>query len=222
MAFNYKALFYVENIAFDSSDHWILKAIPVWWSGFECHFFDAGECVKRRLLPHHIQVVAFFFKSMRNFADHLSQKEEPVHEVFVYQLRSVRKCPGLGKMITKLVKKKVLIPFRVHFLMKYRLDSAASKKFQISWLIPIKKRFGSEHFFLPNEIFAGLFSKVQKDRFLMETFIRQNAEKILTILMEGKRPIDRQVEFDAEKRGQALKDNVFAVSQLHPKFCGSH
>ena len=143
-------------------------------------------------VKHHIQKVAAFFLSLRNFSEVLKAKG---HEVIYYKISDGANLHDLEKIINQCVAAHKISNFEYQLPDEYRLDEQL--KNNCSHLKIETKAFDTEHFYTSRteltEFFAG------KKMLLMENFYRMMRKKH-HVLMKGAQPEGDSWNFDKDNR----------------------
>jgi deoxyribodipyrimidine photolyase-related protein len=143
-------------------------------------------------VAHHIQKVAAFFAAMRAFAKRLRGIG---HQVIYLKLDDRQNQQTIAGNIGELLKGKKFN--RLEYLQpdEFRLDLQLR---ELSETLPVPcVMLDSEHFFTGREELGDFFAG--KKRYLMESFYRW-MRKRYDILMDGKKPVGDQWNFDQKNR----------------------
>ncbi|MFN3317073.1 MAG: cryptochrome/photolyase family protein, partial [Raineya sp.] len=143
-------------------------------------------------VAHHIQKVAAFFASMRNFAQELTQKG---HQVIYYTLQNPENQQDIPKNIANLIEKHKITHFEYQLPDEYRLDEQIKtfcKTLSIS-----SKSYDTEHFLSERNAVAQFFGS---KNYLLESFYRMMRKKYKILMQENGEPIADRWNFDAENR----------------------
>lgn len=143
-------------------------------------------------VKHHIQKIAGFFASMRNFAEALKSHN---HKVVYYQLNDEKNTQSLVDNLSNLFKENKIEKFEYQAPDEYRLDNQL-KQFCENLEIETEV-FSTEHFYTQREDLKTFFKG--KKTFLMETFYR-NMRKKHQILVVDNQPEGGKWNFDASNR----------------------
>ncbi len=141
---------------------------------------------------HHIQKVAAFFASMREFAELLKSKG---HQVVYIKLNDKKNKHSFRGNCDHLIKKYAFSHFQYQLPDEYRLDEII-KTYSASIHIPTTV-FDTEHF-LTSRSELGVFFEGKK-LFLMESFYRYMRKKH-NILMTGSEPLTGKWNYDDANR----------------------
>ena len=145
-------------------------------------------------VKHHIQKVAAFFLSMRNFSEELTKRG---HHVVYYKISDANNPQNLEQLILSLVEKNKIEQFEYQFPDEYRLDEQL-KSICEKLVIPTKA-VDSEHFYTSRNELTDFFKG--KKQLLMESFYRMMRKKH-DVLMVGDQPLDGKWNFDHNNRNQ--------------------
>jgi deoxyribodipyrimidine photolyase-related protein len=143
-------------------------------------------------VTHHIQKIAGFYASMRNFANELKGKN---HQVVYYQINDKNNTQSLTENLFNLIKEHTIEKFEYQSPDEYRLDKQLKdfcKQIDVT-----TETFSTEHFYTEREDLDTFFRG--KKTFLMESFYR-NMRKKHQILMVDKQPEGGKWNFDASNR----------------------
>lgn len=145
-------------------------------------------------VKHHVQKVAAFFLSMRNFSEELTKRG---HQVVYYKISDANNPHNLEQLVLDLVEKNKIEQFEYQFPDEYRLDEQL-KSICEKLTIPTKA-VDSEHFYTSRNELADFFKG--KKQLLMESFYRMMRKKH-DVLMVGDQPLDGKWNFDHNNRNQ--------------------
>lgn len=145
-------------------------------------------------VKHHIQKVAAFFLSMRNFSEELTKRG---HHVVYYKISDANNPHNLEQLILDLVEENEIEHFEYQFPDEYRLDEQL--KYICEKLSIPTKAVESKHFYTSRNELADFFKG--KKQLLMESFYRMMRKKH-DVLMVGDQPLDGKWNFDHNNRNQ--------------------
>ena len=145
-------------------------------------------------VPHHIQKVAAFFQSMRNFAADL---KENGHQVLYYKILDEKNPQDLRQLIKNVTATENCKSFEYQLPDEFRLDVQLNdicEKLEIP-----TKTFDTEHFYTSRTELADFFEG--KKQLLMERFYQEMRKKhqILTV---GDQPLGGKWNFDSQNRNK--------------------
>ena len=142
---------------------------------------------------HHIQKVVGFFSAMRNFANHLKERE---HEVIYYRINDKNNQQELEKNIKHLISEKEFEKFEYQLPDEYRLDEQLK---EICKKLSIKtEAFDTEHFFTQRGDLEKFYEG--KKQLVMEYFYRDMRRKHDILMATSKDPEGGKWNFDKSNR----------------------
>ncbi len=160
-------------------------------------------------VKHHIQKVAAFFLSMRNFASYLKSKN---HHVIYFEIDDTHNPQDLEVLIQQTIEKFSIQKFEYQLPDEYRLNEQLK---QISQKLPIRSEvFDTEHFYTTRTELAEFFLK--KKLLLMENFYRMMRKKH-GVLMVGANPEGNQWNFDHDNRKKYKGEVAVPKAKIFPK-----
>lgn len=160
-------------------------------------------------VKHHIQKVAAFFLSMRNFASYLKSKN---HHVIYFEIDDTHNPQDLEVLIQQTIEKFSIQKFEYQLPDEYRLNEQLK---QISQKLPVRSEvFDTEHFYTTRTELAEFFLK--KKLLLMENFYRMMRKKH-GILMTGANPEGNQWNFDHDNRKKYKGEVAVPKAKIFPK-----
>jgi deoxyribodipyrimidine photolyase-related protein len=143
-------------------------------------------------VKHHIQKVVAFFKSMRNFAEHLKKGG---HEVIYYTISNPDNPHNLGELIPHTLDQIKADKFEYLLPDEFRLDQQLRK---IAGALPIpSESFDTQHFYTARNELETFFAG--KKQLIMESFYRMMRKKH-HVLMEGEHPEGGKWNYDQSNR----------------------
>lgn len=144
-------------------------------------------------VTHHIQKVAAFFASMRNFANELSSSG---HNVKYLKINDIDNHQNIEENLTTLIKKYEATKFEYILPDEYRLDKQLSE-FCHNCGISFSSA-DSEHFLAERNELSDFFK--EKKQFVMEFFYRYMRKKYKLLLDENGEPEGGKWNFDQNNR----------------------
>ena len=144
-------------------------------------------------VTHHIQKVIGFFSAMRNFADHLKERD---HDVIYFKINDPKNEHDLGKNLEKLILGNDFKKFEYQLPDEYRLDEQLK---EICNNLSIEtEAFDTEHFFTKREDLENFFKG--KKQLIMEYFYRDMRKKHGILMTNAKDPEGGKWNFDKSNR----------------------
>lgn len=156
-------------------------------------YFMAEMRQETDYVKHHIQKVAAFFLSMRNFANSL---KEQGHRVIYWSLDHDDNAQDLPKNLKNLITKHNIERFEYQLPDEYRLDEQLKdfcKSLEIETDI-----YDTQHFYTTREEVQEFFKG--KKQFVMEYFYRNMRKKHHILMTNDKDPLGGQWNYDASNR----------------------
>ncbi len=144
-------------------------------------------------VKHHIQKVAAFFESMRNFAHWL---EERGHQVIYYTLETSENKQELPKNLDALIKKHSIEKLEYQYPDEYRLDEQLNdycNALEIEW-----EAYDTEHFLTQRGDLAKFYEG--KKEMTMEYFYRHMRKKYDVLMKTETDPEGGKWNFDKSNR----------------------
>ena len=142
---------------------------------------------------HHIQKVIGFFRSMRNFAAYLEERE---YKVIYLKINDADNQQKLDQNLKDLIDKNKIEKFEYQLPDEYRLDEQL-KEFCDSLDIQTEA-FDTEHFYTKREDLANFFEG--KKQLTMEYFYRDMRKKHKILMQNGSEPEGGKWNFDKSNR----------------------
>jgi len=142
---------------------------------------------------HHIQKVVGFFTAMRNFADHLLERD---HEVIYLKIGDKKNQQRLKENLEELISKRKIEKFEYQLPDEYRLDEQL--KDICSKLDIETEAFDTEHFFTKRDELEKFYSG--KKQMVMEYFYRDMRKKHDILMVNSKDPEKGKWNFDKSNR----------------------
>ncbi len=142
---------------------------------------------------HHIQKVIGFFSAMRNFADHLTERD---HEVIYLKIGDKSNRQQLKENLEKLISEREFEKFEYQLPDEYRLDEQLK---EICNNLNIETEvFDTEHFFTTRDELEKFYSG--KKQMVMEYFYRDMRKKHDILMVNSKDPEKGKWNFDKSNR----------------------
>jgi len=142
---------------------------------------------------HHIQKVIGFFSAMRNFAEHLLERE---HQVIYLKIGDKNNKQDLQENLAKLISGKSFEKFEYQLPDEYRLDEQLKETCQH---LDIKSEaFDTEHFFTERKELENFYKG--KKQMVMEYFYRDMRKKHDILMVNSKDPEKGKWNFDKSNR----------------------
>lgn len=142
---------------------------------------------------HHAQKVLGIFAGLRDLATHLKTQGHRVHD---FRIDDLTNTQSLTKNIQHLVTQYAVTKFEYQQPDEWRLD-AQLEAFSKALPIPVEM-VDSEHFYTTRDE-AGAFFAKQKS-WLMERFYRHMRTRHRVLMLDEKRPVEGQWNFDHDNR----------------------
>jgi len=142
---------------------------------------------------HHIQKVIGFFSAMRNFAEHLQERD---HKVIYTKIGDKNNKQDLCENLAKLISGKSFEKFEYQLPDEYRLDEQLK---DICNNLDIETEvFDSEHFFTSRDELEKFYAG--KKQMVMEYFYRDMRKKHDILMVNSKDPEKGKWNFDKSNR----------------------
>jgi len=156
-------------------------------------YFMAEMRQETDYVTHHIQKVAAFFLSMRNFAASLKNQG---HKVIYWTLDNKENLHDLPKNLNKLIAFYTITRFEYQLPDEYRLDKQLRTFCKECGLE--NQVFDTEHFYTTREEVQEFFKG--KKQYVMEYFYRYMRKKHGLLMDSGNGPLGGQWNYDATNR----------------------
>ena len=146
-------------------------------------------------VTHHIQKVIGFFSAMRNFAEHLKERD---HEVIYLKINDSKNDQDLEKNLKRIVKENGFKKFEYQLPDEYRLDEQLKEI--CSDLSIETEAFDTEHFYTKREDLENFYKG--KKQLIMEYFYRDMRKKHGILMTNAKDPEGGKWNFDKSNRNK--------------------
>ncbi|WP_010179080.1 cryptochrome/photolyase family protein [Aquimarina agarilytica] len=158
-------------------------------------YFMAEMRQETDYVTHHIQKIVAFFKSMRNFSEHLQKQG---HHVIYYSLDHPKNKQSLTDNLAQLIKENQVKHFEYQLPDEYRLDQQLQKfcnSIKISSSV-----CDTEHFLTNRTDLAHFFEG--KKQYTMEFFYRYMRKRFHIMMVNDKDPEGGKWNFDHNNRNK--------------------
>ena len=144
-------------------------------------------------VTHHIQKVIGFFSSMRNFAEHLKERD---HEVIYFKINDSKNEQDLGENLEKIIQENDFKKFEYQLPDEYRLDKQLK---ELCTNLSIESEvFDTEHFFTKRDDLENFYQG--KKQLVMEYFYRDMRKKHGILMTNAKDPEGGKWNYDKSNR----------------------
>ena len=178
-----------------------LNAGHSWYSSVDDNviYFMAEMRQETDYVRHHIQKVAAFFLSMRNFADSL---ENDGHKVIYYQIDDRDNLQDLSKNLAKLIRTEDIDRFEYQLPDEYRLDKQLGEI--CDKLVIPSQAFDTEHFLTQRQDLEHFFEG--KKEMTMEYFYRDMRKRHDVLMTTANLPEGGKWNYDKSNRKKWNRD----------------